>query len=380
MYRIAALTAAATVVCLSACAGTPPTEPTAEGEGPPTVAPLENFYDVAWVRTADGSVRTLEQVADQLSGFDVVFFGEDHSHPGNHLAQMQLFQALHERNANMSLSLEQFERDTQKVVDQYLAGEIGEKVLEKDGRAWPNYKGSYRPLVEYAVDNQLPVIAANAPKNIVICVGKKGAEILDEIPAPDRGWVAETLHVEEGAYLDKYMEIMGGGASHGGGGEKAEDEASEEAEESSAEISPEMRAMVMRSFSAQVTRDDTMAESIARHLRDNPGRKVLHLNGSFHSASHLGTVERLTRRMPDLKVAVINPIGIDGAVAPEWTDEDAATGDYLLLIRELPDAFVTDERELEFQQDLIKRRMSNKCEYAEDTAPEDVSGSQEEGE
>lgn len=373
MYKLAASTAAVIAVCLSACASAPPTEE-------PTLEPLKNYYDVVWVRSADGAIRTLDDVADELSAFDAVFFGEDHTHPGNHLAQMQLFQALHERHADMSLSLEQFERDTQPVVDQYLAGEIGEKVLEKDARAWPVYQGSYRPLVEYAVDNKLPVIAANAPKSIVICVGKKGVGILDEIPEPDRGWIAETLHVEEGAYLDKYMAIMSGGASHGGGDQKSDDAESGGAEESASEISPEMRAMVMKSFAAQVTRDDTMAESIALHLRDNPGRKVLHLNGNFHSASHLGTVERLTRRMPDLRVAVINPVGINGTDAPAWTDEDAATGDYMLLIRELPQAFVTEDRQLEFQKDMIKKRMSNKCEYAEDTTPDDVSGAQEEGE
>ena len=74
-------------------------------------------------------MNTLEQVADDLSRYDVVFFGEFHGHSGIHLAQMRLFRALQERNADMTLSLEQFERDTQPLVDQYLANEIGEKVL-----------------------------------------------------------------------------------------------------------------------------------------------------------------------------------------------------------------------------------------------------------
>jgi uncharacterized iron-regulated protein len=377
MFRKAASTAAITAVCLSACAGASPSKPTVGDDDQPAVAPLESFYDVAWIRSADTSVRTLEQVADDLSDYDVVFFGEDHTHPGNHLAQLRLLQALHRRNANMSLSLEQFERDTQSVVDQYLAGEIGEKVLEKDGRAWPNYKGSYRPLVEYAVENQLPVIAANAPKEIIVCIGKKGAEILDELPEPDRSWVAETIHVEEGAYMDKFMAIMSGGASHGGGDEDPEDEAlgheesDETHEEPAQEISPQMRAMVMKSFAAQVARDDTMAESIARHLGDHPERKVLHLNGNFHSASRLGTVERLTRRMPELRVAVIQPLGVEDPTAPGWTEEDLGTGDYLLLIRTLPKGFVSRDRQMEFQRDLMSKRAGNECEYAEESAPEE---------
>jgi uncharacterized iron-regulated protein len=363
MYRIAALNAAVIAVCLSGCAAVPPTASTTAATAGSAIVPLANFYDVAWVRSADGSARTLEQVADELSAFDVVFFGEYHSHSGNHLAQMRLFQALQERYADMSLSLEQFERDTQPLVDQYLAGEIGEKVLEKDARAWPNYKESYRPLVEYAVRHQLPVIAANAPKNIVICVGKKGAEILDEIPEPDRGWAAAELHLDEGAYLDKYMSVMGGSSHARGPGDEAE-----------SELSPMMRAMVMRSFAAQVTRDDTMAESIALHLRDNPHRKVLHLNGNFHSASHLGTVERLKMRMPGLKIAVINPVAVEDNDAPAWAADDAGTGDYLLLVQSPPVPFVSEEKELEFQREIMSKRAGNKCEYAEESAPEHEMG------
>ena len=360
MFQKAALTAAATAVCLAGCAGAPPVDETDNGAASSAIAPLNDYYDVAWVRSADGGAPTLQQVADELAGFDVVFFGEFHGHPGNHLAQMKLFRALHERSADLTLSLEQFERDTQSLVDQYRAGEIGEKVLEEDARAWPNYTSSYRPLVEYAVDQQLPIIAANAPKNVVICVGKKGPEILDAMPETDRGWVAETLHVDEGAYLDKYMHFMSQSSSHGGGDDAGE-----------VELSPMMRAMVMKSFAAQVTRDDTMAESIARHLRDNPGRKVMHLNGNFHSASHLGTVERLKLRLPELKIAVINPIAVEDNNAPAWTAEDSATGDFLLLVRQLPDQFVSEERELQFQRDVLSKRMGNKCEYAVEDAAEE---------
>ena len=46
------------------------------------------------------------------------------------------------------LSMEQFARDKQAVLKQYLAGEIGEQTLMDQGEAWPNYASDYRPLVE----------------------------------------------------------------------------------------------------------------------------------------------------------------------------------------------------------------------------------------
>ncbi|HSH26578.1 MAG TPA: ChaN family lipoprotein, partial [Wenzhouxiangella sp.] len=213
-----------------------------------SLAPVSDFYDRVWIEGESGEAKSFAEVADDLSGYDVVFFGEFHGHSGIHLAQMQLFRALHERSDALTLSLEQFERDTQKVVDSYLAGEIGEKAMQEDARAWDNYEQSYRPLVEYAKYQDLPVIAANAPKPIVICVGRQGAETLDEIPEPDRRWVAEELHLDEGAYMDKYRGFMTRSATHRN---QADDDGSDA--EADRGMSPEMERMVKNSFSAQVT-------------------------------------------------------------------------------------------------------------------------------
>ena len=418
MNKLRALTLAAFVASLVACSGVPANDPSQADKTTANIAPLTDIYDTVWIRGEDGIVKTLDQVADDLSRYDVVFFGEFHGHSGIHLAQMRMFRALQQRYPDMTLSLEQFERDTQPLLDQYLAGDIGEKVLEEDGRAWPNYAQSYRPLVEYSKDNGLPVVAANAPKQAVICVSKKGPEILDEIPMPDRTWVAAELHIEEGAYLDKYRSFIMNSSTHGPDKKDADDaekngrcadtgtetdveveaeveveadvevEVEAETDESAAEtgknthamapmegsgedMSEMMQAMIMKSFSSQVLRDDTMAESIAIHLQENPGRKVLHLDGNFHSASHLGTVERLKLRMPDLKIAVINPIAVEDNNSPAWTEEDAATGDYILLVREMPEMFVCEARELEFQRKTIKKRMGNKCVYSQETAQQE---------
>jgi len=402
MNKLRALTVAAFSASLVACSGMPANNPSQADNSAANIAPLADVYDTIWIRGEDGAVKTLDQVADDLSRYDVVFFGEFHGHSGIHLAQMRMFKALQQRYADMTLSLEQFERDTQPLLDQYLAGEIGEKVLQEDGRGWPNYEQSYRPLVEFAKDNGLPVVAANAPKQAVICVSKKGTGILDEIPMPDRSWVAAELHIEEGAYLDKFRSFIMSSSTHGPDKKDAGDagkysrcvdtktEADTDSKDHEAaaklpknthvmaptgdsdeDMSEMMQAMIMKSFSSQVLRDDTMAESIAKHLQDHPKRKVLHLDGNFHSASHLGTVERLKLRMPDLKIAVINPIAIENNDSPAWTDEDAATGDYILLVRELPEMFVCEARELEFQRKTIKKRMGNKCVYSQETAQQE---------
>src|SRR5882672_3221567 len=148
---------------------------------------------------------SVDQLADALKDYDVVFFGEWHDHPGNHLAEMALFRAMHQRSPHLALSLEQFERDVQPVLDDYMAGRIGEEALQRRGRAWNNYPESYRPLVEYAKENALPVIAAEAPTRVVRCVGQEGAEFLSRMRPEQRHWAAAELHLDGGAYRDKFF-------------------------------------------------------------------------------------------------------------------------------------------------------------------------------
>jgi len=366
MKKLFLILITAAVIGLSGCATSTPQLESSPAPAISALSPITTNYETIWIRAKDGQRQSLQQIAEQLSQYDVVFFGEFHGHSGIHLAQMQLFAALHSINPAMTLSLEQFERDTQALLDQYLRGEVGEKVLQEDGRAWDNYEQSYRPLVEYAKSNKLPVLAANAPKDAVVCVGKEGPEVLEQIPMPDRSWLAKELNLHDGPYKDKYLGFMSRSRAHNS--TTTEDSAAAAKKKAAMDANI---AMAMRSFSAQVLRDDTMAETIAMHLKANPDRKVLHLTGSFHSVSGLGTVERLLLRMPDLKVAVINPISVEDAAAPAWSDTDSSTGDYLLLVSATPAMFVNDDREMEYMNKVIRKRMKNKCVYTSDETQSD---------
>jgi uncharacterized iron-regulated protein len=312
---------------------------------------LEDLYDAAFVLTqptkAAPRVVSAGELADVLQHFDVVFFGEIHRHPGVHLEQMKLLRALYERDPRLVLSMEQFERDTQPVLDAYLVGRIGERALIDKGRAWDNYPTSYRPLLTYARDHKLPVIAAEAPTWAIVCIGQQGAGVLDRFTPEERSWVAKDLHVGDGAYRDKFRQFESGSATHGGGGAS----------------SSEARLKSERSFTAQVARDDTMAESIILARRKYPGWRVLQLNGNFHSASFLGTVERLQLRDPSARIAVIEPIEVDDPAAPAFDAAQRTDGTALLLVHPLPAEFTDEEDQSEFIRSIMAKRKANPCKY-----------------
>ena len=316
---------------------------------------LPDLTSFVLMRTDAGAhapqAMSVDQTAGVLVTYDVIFIGESHRHPGNHLAEMELFRAIHARAPALSLTMEQFERDVQPVVDDYLAGKIGEAPFMEKSRAWNNYTTSYRPLIEYAKEHKLPVIAANAPEDVVRCVGKEGEAFFARMKPEQRGWAAAELHTQDGPYKDKFMGFVSHDAGHGGDSDKDKPKEKKPPSESA-----------IRSFAAQVTRDDTMAESIARHMQNNPGRKVVQINGSFHSDSFLGTVERLKMRMPQLKIAVVSPAQPEDPARPQVSDDDAKAGTFVLLLRGLPESYANDDEMKAAIAKQVETRAKTKCE------------------
>ncbi|MGN5128795.1 ChaN family lipoprotein [Aeromonas hydrophila] len=272
------------------------------------------------LKATQGNVLTLEQALALVADADIVLVGELHTHPAVHLLQARMLAGLAADGRPLVLSMEQFSRADQPVLDAYLAGRIGEAALIRDGNAWPNYQSDYRPLVEFAKAHHLPVIAANAPKPLVSCVGQEGPAWLDQLPAPRRSQLARTLTLGDDPYRQKFMASL----HHGDADSNA------------------------RRFAAQTSWDDTMAESMVDYLRSHPGQRIMHIAGNFHVEGGLGLASRIASRNPDLKVALV----ASELTTPQAGDGQAAAGrvaDVRVGIAPLPERWLNAD---EMKQDM----------------------------
>lgn len=231
-----------------------------------------------------GKAASLERVLDDIGKFDVVFLGEQHDDSVAHALQMRIFQTAHEKygsNRKIVLSLEMFERDVQTIVNEYLKNQISETHFLAASRPWANYKTDYRPLVEYAKEKNLEVVAANAPRRYVNMVTRLGRGSLDALSPEANRWLAPLPYGEASeSYAKKFNDLMG-------------------AMNDSAIKSPNPM------LASQSLWDATMAFSIAEKLKADKNALVVHLNGSFHTENRLGTVEHLLKYKPNTKVLVI---------------------------------------------------------------------------
>ena len=168
---------------------------------------LDNFYQYQ-IYTPNSEPITIDELTQSIQTADVILVGEWHTHPGIHRFQTELLQSLLNQNRTVALSMEQFSRDHQDALDAYLESKIGEQTLIKQTNAWPNYLSDYRPLVELAKKYQSDIIAANAPKQIVRCVGQLGLNYLDTLTPAQRSFVAESINTDSSPYKNVFMESM----------------------------------------------------------------------------------------------------------------------------------------------------------------------------
>ncbi|ENM5761783.1 ChaN family lipoprotein [Vibrio mimicus] len=288
-----------------------------------TPSDISTFYDYQ-LATPKGERISIQNLPADIENADVILIGEWHTHAGIHRFQTDLLKQMVENGHPMALSMEQFARDAQPVLDEYLAGEIGEQYLIQKANAWPNYESDYRPLVEFAKSQQLPIIAANAPKPIVRCIGRVGIDYIERLTPDQRQWIAAEINTQDSPYKSTFMASM-----HHGNPAQNENQ-----------------------FAAQVTWDETMAESIVRYLKTNPERKVLHIAGMFHTQQGLGTAASILRRNPNLKVVIITPVG----------DITTQSDDYQLQVLTPPVRYVQKTHQAEAIKALKNRNTDLVCE------------------
>jgi len=252
---------------------------------------------------AKQKIVSLDDITNDMMNADVLFFGEEHNDSTGHFLAYSLFKKLTQKYPDKSaLSLEMFETDCQNVLNEYLTGLIREKNFITEARAWHNYK-DYRPLIEWAKANKIPVVAANAPNRYVNMTNRMGLQSLNQLNTTGKSYLPPLpIDTASGPYYDKFLQIMGGHAALGG----------------------------MQMFQAQNLWDATMGWSIARFAKAHKGYKILQLNGGFHSEEKLGAAAQLKKYAPKIRILNIATFDDENLENPDWA-RLSKNGDYIIV-------------------------------------------------
>ncbi|MCD4819054.1 MAG: ChaN family lipoprotein [Candidatus Cloacimonetes bacterium] len=272
----------------------------------------------------------LDELVEKISEFDITFFGEFHDDAILHVLEVEILPLLLDIDKNLSISMEMFERDIQKYLTQYLKGSISEKEFLENSRPWPNYQDDYKPIIEFAKEHKIDVIAANVPRRYASMVNKKGSQAFENIPDDEKQFVASELKVLDNAYKKTFIKTM--------------------QSLSKSKMAPHMAKMKDNIYAAQCLKDDTMAESMYNYLKKNPKKKIIHYNGDFHSNSHLGTAQKLQLLNKKLKICVITPIEWEENTEFVFPEDRNSEGDFLIsVIRPKDEGEIKMEKKIEMK-------------------------------
>lgn len=263
-----------------------------------------------------GEALGWSDVVARASAADAVFVGERHDDPTAHAVQLAVFQDLLARYPGTAIALEHLERDEQRTVESYLRGEVTpDRFIDStESRNWAGqdtWIGFWQPLVDTARENDAPVIAANAPRDIVRRAREEGHDALDRLPDPERATFEIPLaHGPDAdwdrrwdAYFERFREFMCGD-------DRSDDEV----------------ARARRTFLSQSMWDGTMGASAAKALAEG-APKVVVCAGCFHIERDGGTVLQFLARRPGSRALVVTVIdeSSDGL-----RDEDRGAADVVI--------------------------------------------------
>ena len=223
--------------------------------------------------TKEGKKTTYKKLLKATADTEVVLFGEEHDNALIHWLQLELTKDIAAKKP-IVMGAEMIEADNQKQLDRYLAGTIDQKAFDTLARLWPNYKGDYKPLVDFAKENKIKFVAANIPRRYASLVYKQGLEALDALPAEEKTWIAP-LPIAYDATLPGYVKMLEMSGGHGG------------------DNLPK----------AQAVKDATMGYFIAQNLV--VGSVFIHYNGTYHSDNYEGINWYLKKLKPEVKIVTI---------------------------------------------------------------------------
>jgi len=221
----------------------------------------------------------LAQIVEQIDGARVVLVGETHTRMDHHLVQLEILKLLYEESPQLAIGLEWFQKPFQAHLDAYVAGEISEQeMLDLTGyfERWGYDYRLYRPILQYAREHKIPLIALNASRELSNALSTSG---FDDLPADLEAQLPESYDWTDKDYEQRLRSIF--------------------------EQHPEYAGEFEAFLRGQLTWDETMAESGVNYLESNPESRLLIFAGSGHIMYGSGIPNRIKRRNDVEQVSIL---------------------------------------------------------------------------
>jgi hypothetical protein len=240
------------------------------------------------LRAAREQQRDLAQRGPTLA---VLLLGEIHTSVADHAWQLESLETLNGAGVPLQLGLEMVPAPRQAALDRFATGATDENTFLKEvgwAEVWGHDPALYLPLLRWARQRGVPLLALNAEPALVRRVRRQG---LAAVPVADRAGIGEPAPLGP-AYRERLRQawLGHGGSGQGGSGTSAAE-----------------RADLERFLDSQGLRDRAMAERLAAARRADPRRLVVALIGRGHLEGDDGVPAQLRALGMGPTLALLRP-------------------------------------------------------------------------
>jgi uncharacterized iron-regulated protein len=212
---------------------------------------------------------------------DVVYVGETHGQPLDHMAQLTALNAMRiARGSKIAVGFEMLDQTLQPVLDDYAAGKLTEEeFLAKTDwqKEWGFDFAMYKPLFELIARNRLRALALNVPQAVVAKIARTG---LDSLTPEERQYLPEKVKITKNKKYNDYLKAYFGG--HGDG--------------------PLAKIMTLDNYLASMAAwNEGMGARIADFLEKNPGYEMLVVAGNGHLLYNAAIPASVKSRAKDVR-------------------------------------------------------------------------------
>ncbi|TCT21521.1 putative iron-regulated protein [Thiobaca trueperi] len=243
----------------------------------------------------------MDRLLDRLADRRVIFVGESHDRYEDHLNQLAIIQGLHARGKPLVIGMEFFQQPFQPALDDYIAGTLDEAEFLRRTQYFDRWRYDYRlyrPILRFAREQRIPVIALNLESELTRRVGEVG---IAGLSTDERARIPTGIDRADPAYRARLEAVF---KQHPGADQRN----------------------IEHFVEVQLMWDEGMADRAAQALAAHPDRTLVVLAGSGHLEYGQGIPKRLLRRVDVPSAIVLN--GAD-------RDLDPAVADFLLFPKQV---------------------------------------------
>lgn len=104
---------------------------------------------------------------EEIQNHRVVWFGEKHETSPIQNLELWMYKKMLSWYPAVNLAMEHFQQDEQEVLDNWLKDDLNDKDFMRYSQPWTNFNKYWRPLIEVAKAEGLPVYGLNVPKEVL---------------------------------------------------------------------------------------------------------------------------------------------------------------------------------------------------------------------